>query len=358
MQLIPKSSAFNTILNGKKGYLHLLFWGGHFIIRILISRYHSYEFWPNFWIEATELPIKIIISYLTIYLVERYIKEWQIPKFLIGLAGSFMLCWILKRLHDWYVVFPIYEQNSTWFTSGFWDAISGTRRMIYIYPNVVGLLAMTYTGEWFLQLRNSRLLKQKQQESELKYLKSQIHPHFLFNTLNNLYGLSLKNSEKTPEVILQLSEFLSFMLYQAEKEIIPLKTEVELIVNLYSLESLRTANYIDFQFLKPHPLPDVHLPPLLLFPLAENAFKYGIGDEDAPNSIILNLEVTEHTLTFTTQNHIRTHIKSDQTTEKGFGLHTLKQRLQLLYPETFTLEHYCEEDVYFARLIIPLKTSS
>ena len=354
MSFISAKSPLDIILSGKKVYVHLLFWITHFLIRIFLSEYHSSDFLTNVWIEATELPIKLFVSYFTIFLIEKYIKEWEIRKFTLGLTAVFLICWFLKRVHDWYIVYPAYEAHSLIISESFLDFISGLRQLIYIYPTVVAAIAITYTIEWFQQDRRSRELKQKHFEQELKYLKSQIQPHFLFNTLNNLYGLSLQNSDKTSGAILQLSELVSFMLYQSDRKAIPLYTEIEMIENLFELERLRTTSNIEFSFTKPNTIQEVLIPPLLLLPLAENAFKFGIGDEDDSNEIELAITIQNNYLTFETRNRIRYYLKSDQPKDGGFGLKTLTQRLELMYESDFILETETRGDYFHAKVSFPI----
>lgn len=354
MSIISANSPLYPVLNGKKVYVHLLFWTTHLLIRIFLSEYHSSDLLTNVWIEITELPIKIFISYFTIFLIEKYIKEWEIWKFIPGILAGFLICWMLKRVHDWYIVYPVYQAHSLVISESFFDFISGLRRLIYIYPTAVAVIAFTYTIEWFQQDRRSRGLKQKHLEQELKYLKSQIQPHFLFNTLNNLYGLSLQNSGKTSEAILQLSELVSFMLYQSDRKAIPLYSEIEMIVNLFELERLRTSSDIEFSFAKPDTMQEILIPPLLLLPLAENAFKFGIGDEDDANEIELTITIENGYLIFETNNRIRCNIKSDQPKNGGFGLKTLAQRLELMYQSDFKLETETRGDFFHAKVIFPI----
>lgn len=338
-----------------KWTFHLLFWLGHYLIRIFISEYHSPDFWDNAWIEFSEMPIKMLLAYLSIEVIQRFIKQWHLYLFCFALVGSFFLAWFLKRIHDWYIVFPIYADSSSFLKPLFWNFIQGTRQLIYVYPTVAGLVAINFTMEWFEKDRRSKALEKLQIENELKYLKSRIQPHFLFNTLNNLYGLSLQQSDKTPEMLLQLSDLLSFMLYQAEKKHIPIKKEVQLIHSLFHLEQLRSVKKVNFQFEYDSSLDEVLVPPLLLFPLAENAFKYGIGDEEGENFIQMRLGLVHGKLGFNTLNSIRTDIKADQNEKSGFGLQTLRQRLALLFPNEFEFEANADDSHFNARLTFPIK---
>lgn len=356
MQTSAQRFYFPDLFRGWKGFLHILFWLVHLLIRSGFSQYHSSEFLENFWIELVELPIKMFIAYTLIFLIERFIKSSKFREFIVGVFICLVIGWFLKRVHDWYLVFPGYSEAFQMSSRNFWDVLAGFNRLIYVYPTVVGITAMTYTIEWFQKEQRNKELEKLTMQNELKYLKSQIQPHFLFNTLNNLYALSLEESKKTPKVILQLSEMLSFMLYQSEKKLVLLKDEIELIENLYALESIRTSQPIEFSFQRKDINEMIMIPPLLIFPLAENAFKYGIGDEGTSGRIIVELTVQEDDLIFSTRNIIKKEIKAEENQEKGIGLSTLKRRLELLYPNRYKLEYFEKEGEFITNLQFPLKS--
>jgi len=350
MQNSEINRLFVQLFSGKKGLLHILFWTSHLLIRTLFSKYHSGYIWENFIVEITELPVKIIIGYFGIYLIERYISRAKLGFFILGLTSNFFLGWFLKRVHDLLITMPLYIENGYSKTFEFWNFADGVYRLIYIYPTVSGIIALTFTIEWFHNQKRNQKLEILNKKNELRYLKSQIQPHFLFNTLNNLYSLSLDKADETPEVILQLSELLSFMLYQADKPTIPIRDEIDLIHSLFRLESLRSSQPVNFEFNKEIQDPDRVIPPLLLFPIAENAFKYGIGDDEGGSTIIFKLTQVEHHIEFTVQNQIKKEVKTDRKTKQGLGLDTLSKRLEILFPNQYELKNYKLDNKYFSTL--------
>lgn len=350
MQRKEVRKLFIDLFSGWKGLLHILFWVSHLLIRTFFSRYHSEDLWQNFIVEMSELPLKILIAYFGIYLIERFIINQNLSNLLSGLTISFLLAWFFKKIHDLVITGPIYLDNGYSINFNFWNFSDGVSRLIYVYPTVAGIIALTFTIEWFLKVKRNQELEIINTENELKYLKSQIQPHFLFNTLNNLYSLSLDNSEETPEVILQLSELLSFMIYQADKPLIPLRDELELIQNLYNLESMRSSQPVYFSFEKEIQDLECEIPPLILFPLAENAFKYGIGDDEGGSSISFKLLQNDDRIEFITTNQIKREVKNDRKESQGFGLVTLQKRLDIIFSGKYELHTVKQNNEFISTL--------
>ncbi|MCH8569162.1 MAG: histidine kinase [Balneolales bacterium] len=200
-------------------------------------------------------------------------------------------------------------------------------------------------NQFRLQQAESRLLR-----SELDTLKSQINPHFLFNTLNNIYGVNLKDSEKGSEMILSLAELFRYFLDAQKKERVPFKDELEFIRNYVELEKVRLSpgNRIELKVSVEDQESEV--PPLLLMPLVENAVKYGVHPgKDAV--IEIHIEKTNEHLTVSTTNK---HAPGKQVVSTGSGLENLRRRLALLYADRFELNSSLQDEIWSAKLQIKL----
>lgn len=178
--------------------------------------------------------------------------------------------------------------------------------------------------------RHAVLLQREKLAGELQLLRQQVHPHFLFNTLNNLYGLARKQSPSTAAAILQLANLMSYLLHESQKPQVALKQEVELIEQLASLESLRYGERLTFEFQRPEQLDEIHVAPLLLLPLVENAFKHGASESEGEASIHLHLWQEGERLFFRVTNSIGP--ASSASGRQGVGLSNLKRQLELQYP--------------------------
>jgi LytS/YehU family sensor histidine kinase len=180
-----------------------------------------------------------------------------------------------------------------------------------------------------LNLRNEKDLVKDKLETELKFLKNQINPHFLFNTLNNIYALARKKSDKTPEVVVRLSKLLRFMLYESAKESIPIAEEIRILEDYVQLEKIRHSNRLDICFEKEIDNYNQPIAPLILLPFIENAFKHGINETLDETSIEIKVELKDGHLAFV--------VKNSHEGEEGIpivekiGLSNVRRQLELMY---------------------------
>ncbi len=219
----------------------------------------------------------------------------------------------------------------------------------------MAILQVIFTFLWFSNeaIRKARLLDEilgKQKETELAFLKSQINPHFLFNTLNNLYSLALKKSDEGPEVILKLSAILRYVLYEANVESVPFEKEKEIMQAYIDVEMLRLSDTDDIHF---SILSDQarSIPPLIWLPLLENLFKHGrVTDKPMMD---FRFHLMKNTLTITTKNTFSDRKPTE--TAGGIGLGNLRKRLELLYPSRHSIETSTEGNIFTAVLKLSLQ---
>jgi len=182
------------------------------------------------------------------------------------------------------------------------------------------------------ELQIKEIEKQKLQ-AELDVLKSQLNPHFLFNVLNNIYSNSLLKTDKTPSIVLKLSNLMSYILYDCKTEKVSLKKEVEFIKNYIDLEKIRLESDIEVTF-NINNISQVFIPPLLFIPLVENAFKHGIGSNPTIKYISLTIEIIDDSLIFRLVNSKGMFENINKNNNKGgIGIENVTKRLKLLYPE-------------------------
>ena len=208
--------------------------------------------------------------------------------------------------------------------------------LVYLVITVVGLIGFWRQHNKATVEKNTlekHLLETriKLKEQELAHLKGQLHPHFLFNTLNTIYGHALKASEKTPEMVLQLSDLLDYMLYKADKPYVPLRNEVKYIKQYIALEKSRFSDSHEVSFDVQTDEDDLTIAPLILLPFFENAFKHASANA-GHIKILAKLEVRDSQFAF----HIKNTHRNSQTTN-GIGLSNIKERLQIIYPEKHDL---------------------
>lgn len=197
-------------------------------------------------------------------------------------------------------------------------------RMINNGLFLVLALIIRFSVDWYQQKRNEKELENGRLKTELAFLKAQINPHFLFNALNNVYALSLKQSPETPDVILKISQLMRYLLYETSDQKVSLHQEIEMIRTYIAIMQLRNQNKADLTLTILGDYQTVLIEPLLLLPIIENIFKHGTYP------IVISLHADKIGFSLETQNRIKLHTNNEKA---GIGLKNLSRRLELLYPE-------------------------
>ncbi len=239
------------------------------------------------------------------------------------------------------------------------------------YPDItwIGITKMSFyllytTGTGmavFFLSRNIKIQKENnekeklQKEMELNYLKNQVNPHFLFNSLNSIYSLSRRQSPETPDLVMQLSELLRYQLESSKIDIVLLKKELEFIENYLLLEEKRLSKRCKVEFLIEGDLSGLKISPMLLIPFVENALKHGAQSTNEQSTIDISASVNNGTLHFCVINSKPSLAAAFK--RKGLGLENVKRRLNLLYPNTHILEIENLENLYRVNLSIDLTDS-
>jgi hypothetical protein len=339
----------------KKFPLHLLFW---MIVWFFFSSFFSVGSKNEnfiFWFSSILSAIAIASSYVFVYhLIPNFLIAKKHRQFVLYAfyARIFIVCAVLMTVVFGFVFFYNLE---------FQQMPALTKNSGVILVCVLLIIALTSAFKIFKDtyksldekktLENKFLQTQLQlKEQELKFLKMQIHPHFLFNTLNTLYGFALKKSEKAPEMILKLSNLLDYILYQVDKPFVLLQDEINHIDDYVSLEKYRFQEGLHIIFHKNLMDEKFEVPPMLLLPFVENAFKHGT-QIDGVVKININLKVDENRLNFAVENTA----KNNKNSKKGIGLENIRKRLEMLYPKKYFFEISQEEQVFKVNLKIPIQ---
>ncbi|EAR01898.1 sensor histidine kinase [Maribacter sp. HTCC2170] len=218
----------------------------------------------------------------------------------------------------------------------------------FVIPFIISVVLRIYV-EW---RRNDDLRKIVENEkiySELQFLKTQLKPHFLFNSLNAIYSLSVKKSPDTSEAIINLSELMRYMLYEADKDFVPLVKELEYIQNYVQLQRLRLSDSENVTLKISGEDRGRIIPPLLFISFIENAFKYGT-DYKGKTNVKINLLIAEESIHLTILNKIGTFKK--KTESSGVGLENVRNRLKLLYPDSHKLNVKNDGETYLVDLVL------
>ncbi|MEM1219509.1 MAG: histidine kinase [Bacteroidota bacterium] len=284
--------------------------------------------------EATVLPIKIGAAYTIAYWVmPRYLYTKKYGYFVAYSVVVLLFFAVILYLVYAHFVHPIILHDSQAYT---------IEQFVYKGVQLIYITAMVICIKFFQnylheQERNQSLVQQKV-EAELKYLRNQVQPHFLFNTLNNIYGLVLSKDQRAGEAIVTLSNLLSFMLYEGDTKRIPLAKELEMLDHYVELELLRYQRRLQFQFDKGTMPVHYSIAPLLLLPFVENAFKHGPAKEEGMSFITIKMDVQEQVLSFFIENSYSSVDQENEHIQSGIGLGNIKKRLELIYPDRHSLQ--------------------
>ena len=275
------------------------------------------------------LPIKLLLVYYIIGVSVKKILCEQPKLFpaLLELNFVFFLSVVLFRAEYYYVIYPhIYSLPNVVALFNARSLAISILEMGYITGIAIAL--KLYRLQTAAMEREKNLTKEKL-ETELKFLRNQTNPHFLFNTLNNIYALSRKKSDKTPDVVMKLSELLSFMLYESGKDSITIGEEIKMMEDYIELEKIRYNNRLSVQFTKSVENGLKPIAPLLLLPLVENAFKHGASETRFDTFIAIDVTLKNNLLYFFIQNSTENNgIKKENA---SIGLSNIKRQLELMY---------------------------
>ena len=335
---------------------HIGFWLGFLLYYVMIIGSFEGESYSEVFISrALNLPVKVVTTYFVLYmLIPRYFIKKKILAFSILLLITLLIAGFLQHLYYHFILNPILYPERTSVLN--FQLVEILKNVLSIYP-VVSLAAFVKVGKhWYEKDKASQMLQKEKMEAELKFLKAQIHPHFLFNTLNSLYALTLKKSDQASEVVLKLSYLLDYMLYEGNAPKVSLKKELDLIDTYIGLEKIRYGEKLCISYQVKGQLAGKTIAPLIILPFIENSFKHGVSQQLEGKWIKVDIEVKEHSLVLRVENSKNSEeLPEDSISYKeGIGLCNVKRRLELLYGKNHELIVQNEKDVFLILLSIHL----
>ena len=278
-----------------------------------------------------------LICYLTV--INFILFEYTLPFIQLTwkriLAGIFLL-WVHMMLYS----FGLYGWRAFGIGVGIYfplitheNTMKGIEYHVpYSFMSVFFFGIIKYTYDYRKLKADAQKLRIEKQEAELNYLKSQTNPHFLFNTLNNIYALAREKSDLAPESILRLSKILRYMLYETAGEYIAIEQELKIISDYIALERLRYDESLRINFNYDIEDPRQAVPPLLLIPLVENAFKHGVSETRGHPFVDIHLSVKGRQLSFFVKNSTE-GVPAEGGVKENIGLSNLRRQLELLYTD-------------------------
>jgi two-component system sensor histidine kinase AlgZ len=264
------------------------------------------------------------------------------------IAGWILAGFLLNYFFRSYIFIPILESMQLENINRYqWDS-----RSFLALTTTAGVTSVIVLFKhWLIKQQEWMQAEKEKVMSELQLLKAQVHPHFLFNTLNNIYSFSLENSPKTPGLILKLSSLLSYMLYDCKADEVLLEKEIEVMKNYIDLEKERYGNKIDISWNIEGDIKDKFIAPLLLLPFLENAFKHGTSEQVEKSWLSIDISVKQFTLRCKIANSKNEVVP---VSKSGIGIQNVKQRLLFLYPHKHELKLTDEGNFFVVSLVVEL----
>ncbi len=330
---------------------HFLFWSVYFVFNFFRFATINNDYWYSLKSNLVEFPLNIIITYFTIYyLIPQYILKKKYLKFVVLFTFSLALFYFIRTGLNYILV-----------TESIWPEAQGNQEpftLIHIIESMIGTIyvvalvsAIKLTYDWANEKKRNDDLQRVQLETELNFLKSQIQPHFFFNTLNNLYALVIRQSPNAANVVMKLSEIMQYVLYEVKEPRISLMKSINYLYSYLELEKLRYGERVKSDISIEGNIDDIEVPPLLFLPFLENCFKHGTKHQE-DIKVGIDFVVKDNFLYFTVTNNFA---QTDNKKPKhGIGIENVKRRLQLLYGSSYSLKTKAKGNIYSVNLKLPL----
>lgn len=320
----------------KRWALHAVFWFSIVVVYVFFLGKQSENYFQTFILVLLLIPVTMATTYFLNYrLIPEYLMKERFVKFITYflytiLASLFIEMMIIILL--FIVLADSHIKNMNPASIDIFFLLSALLMVVFLAG------AIRLLGYWRKSRDNYQALMKEKIETELRFLKSQLNPHFLFNTLNNLYYLATQKSDKTPKAILALSEILDYVLHSGKTSLVPLHKEVEQMNNYIHLELLRYEDRVHVSITNEGDLTSWSLPPMTLLTLLENAFKHGVMPMVNQSWISVKIVCTPATLNLLISNSSLGEVQPG----RGIGLHNLRNQWQLLYGDRFALVVHSE----------------
>ncbi len=339
-------------LLSNRAVYHTLFWVSVLVLYSIVDMFFTGQ---NFVYTLSNNVVRLVVLGAAVY----YNIYFLIPKYLaskkfMGYVGFLLLVVFIVSPLEAFLIYVksdnIPEMQANVLMSLNWSFI----------PNFFILSTSTVvkiTLDWYKNIRERQELETQTMQSELRFLKSQINPHFLFNTLNSLYALTLKKSDQAPEIVLKLSEMMRYMLYECNERWVDLTKEVSYIGNYLELERLRQGKHVDISFEVQGNISDQKIAPLMFIPFIENCFKHGLGHHLSKGFVNIRLNVADNEVDLFIENSKPESMpKPLHPRSGGIGLVNVRRRLELLYPQRYTLHIDDTPNTYTVHLKLTLES--
>tara|TARA_R100000935_G_scaffold58886_1_gene99062 strand:+ start:304 stop:1467 length:1164 start_codon:yes stop_codon:yes gene_type:complete len=361
------------ILSDKKEYRlwrHLFFWllwGGYFSITRYLNPvvYMATGKFPDFFKTSAETFFFLFPQTFLVYPVLYFVLPYYVfkQKYIQGILWFILFYFVALFMHAIVLIYIPWDKVA-WISNAKLFLTTNTFQekffMAYlasIQGSITGVaLASSFKmfKHYYSKTLRNQQLQQENSDAQLRLLMAQVQPHFMFNTLNNIYSQAQEESPKSAKMIMELSQILRYILNEGRKDRVPLESELQMLLDYINLEKIRYDDKLDLHYSFPNNVRDISIAPLLLLPLVENSFKHGASKMINKPWINIKSELQKQIFSITLMNGKKEIIPTLQK-RKGTGIENVRRRLNLLYPNKHTIEIKDEPDVFIVNLKIELE---
>ncbi|MDN3655968.1 histidine kinase [Ferruginibacter paludis] len=336
---------------------HIVFWLVSYVFLVGMGSQDS-PYKELFRTGLIYLPFNILYAYVVIYcFVPWFLIKEKYVAFLLAYLAWMMIGVLINFGIRYFILLPL-RVPPEMLDKVRADSSQVFRIAGFLLMNMMAMFALPIKlfKQWVIKQEMASRLEKEKINAELQLLKAQLHPHFLFNTLNNLYLLVREKSEKAPKMLLRLSGLLSYVLYECKVDEVLLSKEISVLKDYVALEQERYGDRLDISLNFSGDIVGKTIVPLLFQPFIENAFKHGTSEQLGKVWMSIDLSVHKNQLYFKLINSFDNNNNGSQKDDR-IGINNVRKRLELLYPKKFELQHGIEEDVYIVSMSIELQSS-
>lgn len=354
----------NIIQDAQKSKLlrvlyHIIFWVIVGFFYFLVFNWNSQFQEVSIIFSTCLLPVAILVTYFFNYtLVPKFLWKKRYGRFFFVSFMTILTATWLSFLIVFFTLIYILETEATLEPAVLHPELQviSLNFIVFFAISVKQIKRAFSIQQEKNELEKTKLTAElKLKEAELKLLKAQIHPHFLFNTLNNLYGLTIEKSDEAPDLVLRLSEILDYILYKCEEPRVPLSEEIANLKNYIEIEKIRYSEKLKLELEFPSDTKNLKIAPLIILPFIENAFKHGVSKFPGFAFVKINIALKDQLLIVKVKNTKNPVKSTSENYTKGIGLINVQKRLELMYPKKYILNIDDRDKTFLVNLTIELE---
>lgn len=360
------------IFSDKRAYRlqrHFMFWLVWWLSQGFLYSFVAINIQVSYWVKLPSSIAESLVFLVAHIFLAYSLMYFVIPRFLLQQRYWLTAAWVVLLFFMTACMSVLLSSTAIplvrgWMLTPGFGGVAGNMRNSIFYSLLAGLRGAITVGGiaaaiklmkyWYVKEQRNLQLQNENAESQLKMLKAQVHPHFLFNTLNNIYSYTQTLAPMASKMVLGLSDMLRYMLYECNRPVVPLAKEIKLLKDYCLLEQVRYDHHLDLQMDIPHYDRELYIAPLILLPFVENCFKHGASNMIEKSWVSLGIYVEGNCMKMKLLNNKPAGAQASENTGTGIGIANVLARLELLYAGKYELAITNEGEIFIVNLSIQL----